>query len=124
MNLAYAYELSAGIDDWTRTYAFNRKNGLEISDRFILSKIEGDTYVSFVALSKPQIKRPGIILFKVDGNEYEFEYRSDIFSVEINELNSGSDSQLNEWGSNLYRIVLKPNSKEKTGTWNYSFRKV
>jgi hypothetical protein len=124
MNLAYAYELSAGIDDWIRTYTFNRKKGLEISDRFNLSKIEGDTYVSFIALSKPQIKKQGVVLFTVEGVDYEFEYRSDMFSIEINEINSESDIQLKEWGSNLYRIVLKPNSKEKSGTWNYSFRKV
>jgi hypothetical protein len=124
MNLAYAYELSAGIDDWTRTYSFNRKKGLEISDRFNLNKIEGDTYVSFIILSKPQVKRNGIISFSVDGTEYEFEYKSDIFSVAIDEINTQSDTQLNKWGSNLYRIVLKPNSKERTGTWNYSFRKV
>jgi len=124
MNLAYAYELSAGIDDWTRTYSFNRKKGLEISDRFNLNKIEGDTYITFIALSKPQIKRQGVILFTVEGKEFEFEYRSDIFTIEINEMNTESDLQLKEWGSNIYRIVLKPNSKEKTGIWNYSFRKV
>jgi hypothetical protein len=124
MNLAYAYELSAGIDDWIRTYTFNRKKGLEISDRFILSKIEGETYVSFIALSKPQIKKQGVVIFTLEGVDYEFEYRSDMFSIEINEINSESDIQLKEWGSNLYRIVLKPNSKEKTGIWNYSFRKV
>lgn len=124
MNLAYAYELSAGIDDWTRTYIFNRKSGLEISDQFNLNKIDGETYVSFIALSKPQIKKQGVVTFSVEGKEYEFEYRSDIFSIEINEINTESDSKLKEWGSNLYRIVLKPNSKEKTGTWNYSFRRV
>jgi hypothetical protein len=124
MNLAYAYELSAGVDDWTRTFTFNRKKGLEISDHFVLSKIEGDTYISFIALSKPQIKRQGVVTFSVEENEYEFDFRSDIFSIEINEIDSESDTQLKEWGSNLYRIILKPNSKEKTGTWNYSFRKV
>lgn len=124
MNLAYAYELSAGIDNWTRTYSFKRKLGLEISDRFNLNKIEGDTYITFIALSKPQIKRQGIILFSVEGSEYEFEYRSDIFSVEIDEMNTESDLKLKEWGSNLYRIVLNPNYKEKTGLWNYTFRKV
>jgi hypothetical protein len=124
MNLAYAYELSTGIDDWIRTYTFNRKKGLEISDRFNLSKIDGDTYVSFIALSKPQIKKQGVVIFIVEGGEYEFEYRSDMFSIEISEINLESDIQLKEWGSNLYRIVLKPNSKEKTGTWNYSIRKV
>jgi hypothetical protein len=124
MNLAYAYELSAGIEDWTRTYTFNRKKGLDISDKFNLSKIEGDTYVSFIALSKPQIKRQGVVTFTVEGKEYEFEYKSDLFSIEINEINTESDTQLKEWGSNLYRIVLKPNFIEKTGIWNYSFRKV
>jgi hypothetical protein len=124
MNLAYAYELSAGIEDWTRTYTFNRKNGLEISDRFNLSKIEGDTYITFVALSKPQIKRQGTILFTVDGKNYEFEFSSSLFTVEINEINTESDVQMKEWGANIYRIVLNPNSKEKTGTWNYSFRRV
>jgi hypothetical protein len=124
MNLAYAYELSAGIEDWTRTFTFNRKNGLEISDRFNLSKIEGDTYITFVALSKPQIKKPGTILFAVDGKNYEFEYSSSLFSVDINEINTESDVKMKEWGSNIYRIVLRPNSKGKTGTWNYSFKKV
>jgi hypothetical protein len=124
MNLAYAYELSAGIDDWTRTYTFNRKKGLDISDRFMLNKIEGETFVSFIALSKPQISKPGVVTFVVEGKIYEFDYRSDIFSIEINEVNTESDTQLKEWGSNLYRIILKPNSIEKTGTWNYSFRKV
>lgn len=124
MNLAYAYELNAGVDDWTRTYVFNRKRGLEISDRFALSKIEGDTYVSFIALSKPQIKRQGVVVFTVEGSEYEFEYRSDMFSIEINEINTESDAQLKLWGANLYQILLKPTSKEKTGTWNYSFSKV
>jgi hypothetical protein len=124
MNLAYAYELSAGIEDWSRTYIFDRKKGLEISDKFILSKIEGETYVSFIALSKPKLKQQGVVAFTIEGNDYEFDYRSDIFSLEINKINSDSNSLLNDWGSDIYRIILKPNSKEKTGTWNYTFKKV
>jgi hypothetical protein len=124
MNLAYAYDLSAGIDDWTRTYSFDRNSGLEISDHYILSKVEGETYVSFITSSKPEVKKPGIIILNVDGKEYEFEYKSSIFSVQIDEINVDNDTQLQEWGSNLYRIVLKPNTVDKSGTWVYTFKKV
>jgi len=124
MNLAYAYELSAGIDDWIRTYAFDRNNGLEISDRYSLSKVDGETYISFITSSKPQIMRPGVILMIVDGNEYQFEYKSNSFNVEINEIAVDNDTQLKNWGGDLYRIVLKPTTVDKTGTWNYAFRKV
>jgi hypothetical protein len=122
MNLAYAYELNAGIEEWIRTFTFDRKKGLDISDRFNLSNTDGETFVSFISLSKPQIKHQGVISFSVDGCEYEFGFNPELFSVEINELNTSTDSQINEWGSKLFRISLKPNSKEKTGTWSYSFR--
>ena len=124
MNLAYAYKLSSGVDDWIRTFTFNRNKGLEISDHYNLSKIEGETYISFIALSKPEIKRQGVVLFHVDGKEYEFNYRSDIFTIEINEVNTESDPFLKVWGLILYKIVLKPNSIERSGIWDYSFKKV
>ncbi len=123
MNLVYAYDLSAGIDSWTRTYNFNRSSGLEISDRFSLNKVEGETFVSFIAFSKPQIKKNGLVSFKVEGQEYEFEYKSS-FTLSVEEINTSESPELKEWGSNLYRLVLKPNSQERSGNWTYSFRKV
>jgi len=123
MNLLYAYDLTAGIDSWTRTYNFNRNSGLEISDRFNLNKVEGETFVSFITLSKPQIKKNGLVSFKVDGQEYEFEYKTSL-NISVEEINTSESPELKEWGSNLYRIVLKPNSPEKSGTWSYLFRKV
>ncbi len=123
MNLLYAYDLSAGIDSWTRTYNFNRNSGLEISDRFSLNKVEGETYVSFIALSKPQVKKNGLVSFNVEGQEYEFEYKTSL-TISVEEINTSDSPELKEWGSNLYRIVLKPNSQERSGNWTYSFRRV
>ncbi len=122
MNLVYAYDLSAGINNWNRTFNFNRSSGLEITDRFSLSKVEGETYISFISFSKPQSKKPGVIAFNVDGQIYEFEYKSS-FSVSIEEINVQENNELKSWGSNLYRIKLTPNSPEKSGNWTYSFRK-
>jgi hypothetical protein len=124
MNLAYAYDLNAGIDDWTRTYTFDRNSGLEISDHFILSKVEGETYISFITYSKPQVKKPGFILLEIDGKTYQFEYKSSVFSVQINEISVDSDSQMKGWGKNIYRIVLTPATIEKSGTWTYSIKRV
>jgi hypothetical protein len=124
MNLAYAYELSAGIDDWTRTYTFDRNNGIEISDRYRLSKISGETYISFITSSKPQLIKSGVISMALDGKEYQFEYKSNNFNVEINEILVDNDTKLRNWDGNLYRIVLKPITVEKSGTWVYVFRKV
>lgn len=124
MNLAYAYELSTGVDDWTRTYTFERENGLEISDRYILNKVEGNTFISFITYAKPEIKKPGVISLNVDGKEYQFEYKASLFSVQIEEIDVDKDSLMKGWGKDIYRIVLKPNIVEKTGVWSYSFKKV
>jgi hypothetical protein len=124
MNLAYAYELSAGIDDWTRTYTFDRNNGLVISDRFKLTKVDGDTYMSFIVSTKPQIKKSGVISLSIEGDEYQFEFKSSDFTVEVNEIPVAKDQQLKAWGGNLYRIVLKPTRIEKSDTWVYAFKKV
>lgn len=123
MNLMYAYNLAAEINNWTRTYTFERKSGLEITDVFDLKNIKGDTYVSFIAFSKPEIKKPGLIIFSVDGKKYEFEYKSSIFNVEIEEVKSNDNSFMSDWGSSLYRIVLKPTSASHSGNWTYRFAK-
>jgi hypothetical protein len=124
LNLAYAFELSAGIENWIRNYKFNRNTGLEISDRFNLNKVEGETFVSFIAYSKPSIINDGSIVFEIDGSKYKFGYNPELFSVSVNEINVKNDPTLNEWGSNLYRIILKPNTVDLTGTWVYTFKKV
>ena len=124
LELTYAYGSNAGIENWTRTYNFNRKNGLEINDRFNLDKVEGETYLSFMTVSKPVIKKPGVVVLSIGSDQYEFEYKSSSFTLDVNEVNTNADSELKEWGSDLYRIVLKPNTMTKNGTWTYSFKKI
>jgi len=124
MNLAYAYDLSAGINDWTRTFVFDREKGLQISDRYNLNKIEGETYITFVTLIKPQLKKQGTLIFMVDGKEYEFDYDPALFSIQIDEVDTRLDPVLIVWNANLYRILLKANYKDKNGVWSYSIKKV
>lgn len=121
MNLSFAYNLSAGIKKWERTYEFDRKNGLKITDDFDLEKISGETYVSFITIARPSMLKPGEMTFIIDGEKYIFEYNSSSFDVGIEEVETNSDVYLKDWGASLYRIVLKPKSQTKSGKWDYMF---
>ena len=123
MSLMYAYNLAAEIKNWTRTYTFDRKSGLEINDNFDLNSVKGETYVSFIAFSKPELKKPGLITFSLDGKKYEFEYKSAGFTVDIEEIKKEDEHYLSNWDSSLYRIILKPTSATRSGNWTYRFTK-
>ncbi|MCF8360043.1 MAG: heparinase II/III-family protein [Prolixibacteraceae bacterium] len=123
MNLLYAYDLKAGINKWERTFDFDRKRGLTITDDFELEEIKGETFVSFITVSEPQIKKPGELTFTIDNEKYSFDYKASDFEVFVEEVETSSDVYLKNWGSNLYRIVLKPKSHQRSGRWNYSFTK-
>lgn len=122
LNLALAYNQQSKISEWQRSFSFSRSGGLEISDRFALAEIKGETYVSFVVFSKPVSQSPGLITFKIGGKQYEFSYKASQFNVAIDEISTATDQNLSVWGENLYRIVLKPVSPIKSGSWNYSFK--
>lgn len=122
MNLVYVYESGAGVKDWTRTFTFDRLNGLDINDKFSLENVSGDTFVSFMAYSEPKLKKPGIIEFSIEGQKYEFEYKSSEFTVDIKKV-ATNDEMINKWELGIYRIVLKPNSLSRSGNWTYKFRR-
>jgi hypothetical protein len=124
MDLTHAYHMKAGIREWKRTYTFERDRGLKINDKFNLSEVNGETYVSFIAYSKPYEKKPGLIGFNIGGKEYEFDYRSGNFTVEIEEIDTSKDAFMKEWDTKLYRIVLIPDTQSGSGNWTYSFREV
>ncbi|MDX1283356.1 MAG: heparinase II/III family protein [Draconibacterium sp.] len=131
MNLVNAYPENSGIKSWERAIVFRKGKYVELSNRYELSELKGETCENIMtALYPKQIAKNRIGLFKNENDTeaffaIEFDGSKFIPEIEKVELDQPEDKSVRgSWGDNIYRIRLKVKGESEKGDYKIRFRKL
>lgn len=114
MDITKAYEPSAGVQKWQRSYLL-QANGkkFQITDEFQLSKRTDSTWTTLLAPLQPAIEKDYILLSNVNGT-VKLKYNPSQVQPLIEEVTVVDKKLLPIWGDKIYRIkMLVKGSKTK-----------
>lgn len=121
MNIAGAYDSSAGIQSWDREVKLNRvSNKLEISDAFVMRNIMKSYQQVFMTVCKADISVEGLItLTTPNQKKYVIHYDSKAWSIHIDLPSTQGEEYSSlkiKWDNQLIqRIVLDSKKLQKKG---------
>lgn len=123
MDIAGAYPLEAGINTWERRVTLDKKEGVEIRDRYSL-KTAAPVTQHFMTVCQADISRSGVIIFMMpDQTKVKLLYDATIWDIEKQpvELKQPEDEEIRRmWdGQIMERISLKSKKKLKDGVVIY-----
>jgi len=117
LDLAGAYDEASGLQSWHRTIRLSRRPrpGVELIEDFVLAEETEDVVLSLMTPCEPTLAQPGEITFVQPGARLEYDKADLLAAVEPIPL---EDPRLSaDWGTHLYRILLRTNGPTDRGTW-------
>jgi hypothetical protein len=105
-DLAGAYPEEAMVQNWYRTFSFERGKALTITEDFRLKSVQGTTSINFMTCLVPEQEADGQV--KLKGKEFTLLMKYDPKKTEIRiEEKHIEDARLkNYWGDSVYRLVF------------------
>jgi hypothetical protein len=122
-NIATAYPASASVDQWTRAYTL-KKNKLNISDRFTLSKVIAPNQINFLTWGDVDLSVPGKIKITVQGESVQLSYNAKLFTPSIETVELKDPRLSNVWGKEVYRLSLQAKKMVREGSYSFVVEKV
>ena len=120
MNIADAYPDEAGIEQWKRSFRFNRegKAFIEIADDYVLREATKDIKFSCMTCCEPVIHPTGeILLTGLDGKRVRLSFDSEAYSATSERIGISDERLRRVWGERVYRIVFSLKAPAKRGSW-------
>ena len=104
LDIAHAYPDSAGVVKWVRTYQLNRNQSFEIKDDYLLQKNNGNTYLHFMTVSKPELIKPGLLHLTGKDGSVQLAYDADKLELIIEPITITDERLLQNWPADIYRL--------------------
>ena len=104
LDIAHAYPDSAGVVKWVRTYQLNRNQSFEIKDDYLLQKNNGNTYLHFMTVSKPELIKPGLLHLTGKDGSVQLAYDADKLELIIESITITDERLLQNWPADIYRL--------------------
>jgi hypothetical protein len=124
MELAGAYDNSAAVKSWKRTYTLLPGNGLRMEDAFQLTALKGANALHFLTWAKPDTSNPGKIMLKKEGVSMLMEYDNRQFSVVLDTIELTDPRLANVWGPEIYRLRLTARRQTLSGKYIVQIKKM
>ena len=105
-DIAGAYPEEAMVQNWYRTFSFERGMALTITEDFRLNAKQGETSVNFMTCLIPEQGTDGLVRLK--GQDFTLLLKYDTKRTELKiEEKHIEDARLNNyWGESVYRLVF------------------
>ena len=127
LDIAKAYPESAGVIHWYRNLDFRRGKSIHVSEDYVLKKVEGEIYLSFMTPCKVVVEN-GRILFQHIGQEDHFDialnFNPQQFNIETDDITIDDRRLEPVWGEHLTRIRLILKNPALTDKLNYEIKAV
>jgi hypothetical protein len=126
LGLSACYPMDAGIEQWNRSFEFERGRKISVTDEFKLKEIKGATSWNFLTCLKPQINGDGTITLSSNGiyktdRDIILQYSAKDLDAQVQEvIIRPEDGYI--WKTNLCRIILTPKAMKTRGSYQFIFR--
>jgi len=106
LDVAGAYPEETMVQNWYRTFSFEKGKALQITEDFRLTEKKGETSVNFVTCLVPEKEADGLLRLKGKDFTLLLKYDPKRTELKIEEKNI-EDARLNNyWGESVYRLVF------------------
>ncbi len=119
LDIADAYPAEAGIKTWRRTCRLNRAADafVEIVDDFDLNEATDNITLSLIAAHRPEVSDGRLVIRNSDGVGVSVEYEDARLAAELEIIEIDDQRLAAVWGSELYRVLLKPKRSTAGEVW-------
>jgi hypothetical protein len=123
-NIANAYPKEAGIKSWIRTVTLDRrKDVVTIEEKF---ELERAVPISLTVMTPrvSTIDSPGRVTMKLaaeEGAAAALRYDNGQLGAKVETINLTDPHLREDWGENIYRILLNANEPVAQGAFSYEF---
>ena len=106
LNIAKAYPNEARCKNWIRTYKFNRKSGLTITDKVELDSIINPNNINFLVAGKIEEVSKGRLKLNGKNESLIFVYNPKLFNYSVEKIEIDDERLSKVWGESIYRLSL------------------
>jgi hypothetical protein len=119
VDVAGAYPGEAMVQNWYRTFSFERGRSLTVTEDFRLKEKKGITSVNFMTCLKPEKDSDGLLRLKGEDFSLVLKYNAKKTDVKIEEKQI-EDARLNNyWGESVYRLVFTCQTDKLNGQLDF-----
>lgn len=123
LNIANAYPAETNCKYWNRTYKFDRKKGLEISDDFLLTEAQSANQIMFMVANGVDEIAEGKLRLKGKKEALIFHYNKNQFNFEVEEIKLDDPRLSNVWGDKVYRLILTAKNSNTKDFYKFNITK-
>ena len=127
MDIAKAYPAEAGLTSWVRRVLADNKQGIVISDKYMLNKPLESLTQTFMTVCRVDLTQRGRVIFETDTHEKVWlDYDGAFWNatvVPVSYANPEDEDVRRRWdGRTIYRVLLKAVKPTSQGTVQYTIR--
>ena len=123
-NIAAAYPKSAGIKTWTRTVTLDRKQDrVTVEENFELERAV-EISLSVMTPRTPTADAPGVVTMKLPGGNGSISllrFDGAALGAKVEKITLTDPHLREDWGEDIYRILLNSNRPVAQGKFSYEF---
>nr|MBX2817231.1 heparinase II/III-family protein [Saprospiraceae bacterium] len=123
LDISGAYDTSAVINSWVRSYALSSDSSVEIIDEYKDRKQPVPSQINFMTWTKPQLLEEGKLLIEVEGAKALFEFEHQHLEVSIEKIPQTDERLRRVWGEQVYRTTLTEKHPRQEGSYRYRVQK-
>ncbi|MBN1767299.1 MAG: heparinase II/III family protein [Prolixibacteraceae bacterium] len=117
LDIAGAYPAEAKVKSWTRTFKFNRKKEIEITENYCLHEYEKTTEIMLMTCCEPSITDKGVVL-KMKDSQRLIAFDNSLTPT-IEYIKITDQRLLKSWKPDMWRIKLAVNKTDLCGVIKY-----
>lgn len=120
LDIAGAYEKTAGVTQWNLQYQLSKTGTLTISENFILDQPQQANQFNFLCAVLPVVIESGKISVSNGNSSAFFMYDAKVFDVKIEPIELDDIRLSKVWGSRIYRMILKDKRIINKGKYQFN----
>jgi len=119
LDVAGAYPEDAMVQNWYRTFSFEKGKALRITEDFRLAEKREGTSVNFMTCLVPEKESDGLVILTGKDFTLEMKYDPKRTELEIEEKNIVDARLNNYWGKSVHRLVFKYKKKNLSDKFEF-----
>lgn len=124
LDIAPAYAEEVGVRRWERTIQLDRKKGLNLTEDYELGQQPEKIELAFMTHYPVQAEEKGVVTIKGKDRNFKLRFPAKIFTARVEKIaySTPEDEGIREnWGDNIYRILLVADRPAAKGKWQVQF---